>query len=576
MRRLISVIQQLSLAHSLTEVQEIVRRSARALADADGATFVLRDGDQCHYADEDAIAPLWKGHRFPMSACVSGWAMLHREAVVIGDIYADERVPHDAYRPTFVQSMAMIPIRMAAPIGAIGVYWAKKTKPSADQLELLQALADSTSIAIENVQLIDQLEARVVERTAALEEARAAHAAAQRELEERQRAEAALRKVEDQLRQTQKMEAVGQLAGGIAHDFNNLLSVILTYSAINLADLEADHPLRGDLLEIEKAGQRAAGLVRQILAFSRRQMLEPRVLELNQVVVGIEKMLRRVIGADIAFEVRLDPDAQPVLADPGQLEQVIMNLAVNARDAMPQGGKLTIETANTYLDGAYVASHLGVTPGPYVMLAVSDSGIGMDRETQARIFEPFFTTKERGRGTGLGLSTVYGIVKQSDGHIWVYSEPGRGTSFKVYLPARPDATDAVVAARPSIDRLTGSETILVVEDDAQVRSAARDVLLKGGYRVLLAANAEEALRATEAAVEPIHLLLTDMVMPDMSGVELARRLTERSSTLRILCMSGYTDEAAKRHGLIESGLAYIQKPLTPESLLTKVREVLNA
>ncbi|MCC6624314.1 MAG: response regulator [Deltaproteobacteria bacterium] len=560
---LIRVIQDLSLARSLAQVQAIVRRAARELTGADGATFILREGDQCFYADEDAIGPLWKGLRFPMSACVSGWSMQHRQALAIEDIYADPRIPQDAYRPTFVKSLAMTPIRMAEPIGAIGTYWATQYRPTERQLAELQALADSTSIALENVELIAQLEARIAERTAALAE--------------RERAEAALRRTEHQLRHAQKMEAVGRLAGGIAHDFNNLLSVILSYASVGASELPPGHVVRQDLEEIYQAGERAAALVRQILAFSRQQVIEPRVIQVNDVVSNIEKMLRRIVGADIDLEVRLDPDAPPTLADPGLVEQVLANLVVNARDAMPDGGRLTIETTRMTLDAGYVDVHFGVTPGEHVMLAVSDTGIGMDKELQARIFEPFFTTKEAGRGTGLGLSTVYGIVKQSGGHVWVYSEPGRGTTFKIYLPASQIRTLTRATARPAPASLQGSEVIALVEDDPQVRGAIRNILLKAGYRVREYADPVEAERALAAPGDaPVDLLLTDIVMPQSNGVELARRLRVARPEIRVLCMSGYTDEAALRHGLIDSGLAFLQKPITPERLLTKVREVLAA
>jgi two-component system cell cycle sensor histidine kinase/response regulator CckA len=562
--QLLEVIQQLSAARDLPTVQAIVRSAARALTGADGATFVLREGDQCFYADEDAIAPLWKGQRFPMSACISGWAMIHRRAAVIEDIYADARIPADAYRPTFVKSLAMVPIRTSDPIGAIGNYWATQRAPTPEEVRLLQALADSTSVALENVGLYQQLERRLTDLQAAL--GRAEH-----ELNERKRAEEQLRKTEGQLRQAQKMDAIGQLAGGIAHDFNNVLTVILGQSSLMLDDLKATDPLRPELEEVRRAGERAAGLTRQLLAFSRQQVLQLRVLDVNEVVRGMERMLARLLGAHVQLEVRLGAGVDTVLADAGQMEQVVMNLAINARDAMPRGGKLTIETRNMTMAG----EHVQMPPGEYVMLAVSDTGTGMDKETLARIFEPFFTTKEKGKGTGLGLSTVYGIVKQSGGHIWPYSEVGIGTTFKVFLP-RHTATVRREAPQPGpVTRLTGNETVLLVEDDDAVRAVTRGILRRAGYNVLEARNAGEAVLTCEQHPQRIHLLLTDVVMPQMSGAQLAHRLAQVRADMRVVCMSGYTDDAALRHGILDSEFAFVQKPLVPDVLLTKVRQVLD-
>ena len=574
--RLVAVVQELSRARTLEAVQEIVRHAARELTGADGATFVLREGDSCFYADEDAIAPLWKGLRFPMSSCVSGWAMLHREAAVIEDIYADPRVPADAYRPTFVRSMVMVPIRAREPLGAIGNYWAERRLPSDEEVRLLQALADSTSIALENVGLYRELEARIVERTTALEAAQLAEASARRELDERRRAEAALERTQEQLRHAQKMDAIGQLAGGIAHDFNNVLSVILGYCSIMAADLAPDTPLRADVEEIQRAGERAAALTTQLLAFSRQQLIAPKVHDLGDIVRSVERMLSRVIGEDVRVELRTGA-TRPVLVDAGQMEQVLLNLALNARDAMPCGGTLTIETEDVTLGGEYLATHHGVTPGEYVMLAVSDTGIGIEKDALGRIFEPFFTTKPPGRGTGLGLATVYGIVKQNGGHVWVYSEVGTGTTFKVYLPKhQPQPRDAAGAAAAPVTskRLTGTETILVVEDDEQVRAVATQILRRHGYRVLEARNAGEALLACEQSEGPIHLMLTDLVMPQMSGIQLARHVSRIRPEMRVVCMSGFTD-AALRHGVDDAAIVFVHKPLVPEILLGKLREVLD-
>jgi two-component system cell cycle sensor histidine kinase/response regulator CckA len=381
--------------------------------------------------------------------------------------------------------------------------------------------------------------------------------------------------LEQQLRQAQKMEAVGRLAGGIAHDFNNILTAITGYIDLLLEDLGATDPRREDAQEVRKAADRAAALTRQLLAFSRQQVMQPRVLDLNALVTELEKMLRRLLGEDIDLATRLDPALAAVKADPGQLEQVIMNLAVNARDAMPAGGKLTIETANTELDDAYAREHFPATPGRYVLLAVSDTGTGMTPEVQAHLFEPFFTTKERGKGTGLGLATVYGIVKQSGGFIWVYSEFGHGTTFKVYLPQVEEAAAPRASVAPAgLQR--GTETVLLAEDEAPVRAVARQVLERQGYKVLEAPSAEAALDLAQRYSGPIHVLLTDVVMPGLSGHDLAQRLAALRPEIRVIYMSGYSDDAITRHGLLEPGLAYVQKPFTPDVIARKVREVLDA
>ena len=378
-----------------------------------------------------------------------------------------------------------------------------------------------------------------------------------------------------QLIQAQKMEAVGRLAGGVAHDFNNLLTIINGYAALLSEETSTEDPRRARLKEILMAGERAASLTRQLLAFSRRQVLEPRVLNLNSVLADVAKMLRRLIGEDVELVSTLKPDLGRVKVDPGQIEQVIMNLAVNARDAMPQGGKLFIETSNVEIDANYARRHSPMMPGKYVMVAVSDTGCGMDLETQAHAFEPFFTTKEKGHGTGLGLATVYGIVKQSGGFIWVYSAPGHGSTFKIYLPFIEEALPTAEPAEAPAELAKGSETVLVVEDERGVRSLVCEALASHGYKVLEAAGAASALEISERYTEPIHLLLTDVVMPQTGGKELAKGFSTLHPETKVLYMSGYTDDAIVRHGILEGGTSFLQKPFQPKALLLKIREVLK-
>ncbi|MBP3954813.1 PAS domain S-box protein [Gemmata sp. G18] len=381
--------------------------------------------------------------------------------------------------------------------------------------------------------------------------------------------------LEEQFRQAQKMEAFGQLAGGVAHDFNNLLTIINGYSDIVLGGLPPGDPNRGLVTEIHRAGERSAGLTRQLLAFSRKQVLAPKVLDLNAVVGDTASMLRRVIGEDVKLSTTTASGLWPVKADPGQVEQILLNLAVNARDAMPTGGKLTIETGNVELDETYAASHPDARPGPHVLLAVSDTGCGMTPEVRAKIFEPFFTTKGPGKGTGLGLATVYGIVKQSGGHVDVYSEVGVGTTFKVYLP-RTEPTGGGAKSHSALRALPrGTETVLVVEDDAAVRALTRHILQSAGYAVLEAAGGDEALRVAADHAGRIDLLVTDVVMPGLGGRAAAERLAERHPGLRVLFVSGYTDDAVVRHGVLHESVNFLQKPFTPAALAWKVREVLD-
>jgi len=384
------------------------------------------------------------------------------------------------------------------------------------------------------------------------------------------------RRLEAQLRLSQKMEAVGQLAGGVAHDFNNLLTAILGYCNLMLDDVSKEDPLRNDLEEIRSAGERAAGLTRQLLAFSRRQMLQPQGVDVNVLVQQMEKLLRRLLSEGVELVTSYAPDLRSITVDPASIEQILVNLAVNARDAMPAGGRLSIETMNVELDAVYADTHVTVVPGKYVMLAVSDTGAGMDAATRARVFEPFFTTKEQGKGTGLGLATVYGIVKQSGGYIWVYSEPGHGTVFKIYFPPAETATTTASAeTKADLHHARGLETVLLVEDEDAVRALAREVLRRQGYVVIEAHHGLDALRLAERHTDDIHLMITDVVMPHMSGRELAERLSAARPRMKVLFMSGYTDHVAMSRA-VTPGSWFLQKPFTPDVFAKKVRQVLDA
>ena len=429
----------------------------------------------------------------------------------------------------------------------------------------------------------DRMESEIFRRAQELQEANRELRELKGELEERvrertadlERTLEALQRSEDQLRQAQKLEALGRLAGGIAHDFNNLLTAILGYGSLVRGRLGPDSPSMRDLEEILRAADRAARLTRQLLAFSRQQVLEPRVLDLNAVVTDLDRMLRRLIGEDIDLVTAPAEGLGRIKADPGQLEQVLLNLIVNSRDAMPGGGKLTIETADVDLDEGPARARADVAPGHYVMLAVSDTGCGMSPEVRARMFEPFFTTREMGRGTGLGLSTVHGIVKQSDGHIEVYSEPGRGTTIKIYFPRAEEPLEVLERPSPAATRIEGTETILLVEDEEMIRRMLTQSLELLGYAVIEACDGSEAIAACEWRDRPVDLLITDVIMPLMNGPELVQRIAAIRPDLRVLFMSGYTDRALIHQGLRRSGTAFLQKPFTPEALARKIREILD-
>jgi two-component system, cell cycle sensor histidine kinase and response regulator CckA len=380
------------------------------------------------------------------------------------------------------------------------------------------------------------------------------------------------RRLEEQLHHSLKMEAVGRLAGGVAHDFNNLLMIINGYSQMLLGEMAVGDPARSDLEEVVKAAERAADLTKQLLAFSRRQIVQPELLDLNSLVRNLERMLKRVIGEDIELVTRLDANLNSVVADPGQIEQVVLNLTVNARDAMPLGGKLIVETANVHLDEEYVRSHLTPAAGDYVVLAVVDNGVGIDPETRSHLFEPFFTTKERGKGTGLGLSTSYGIIKQNGGDIWVFSEPGKGTTFKIYLPVASHVP-AAPRQRPEATVLFGDETLLLVEDDAGVRAILEEILRRHGYEVLSCESPSDALEICASHRETIHLLVTDIMMPGMNGRQLSERVLDLRPGIQVLYVSGYADSTQQE--VSDPAMDYLQKPFRPEALALKVRELLS-
>jgi signal transduction histidine kinase/CheY-like chemotaxis protein len=435
-----------------------------------------------------------------------------------------------------------------------------------------KALVAELGLQYDLEQYRDHLESVVKERTSDLMDA---IQKLKEEIAERQKAEVERQRLQTQLLQAQKMESVGRLAGGVAHDFNNILTAILSYSELSLMRIPENDPLREYLESIRTASEKAAGLTHQLLAFSRRQVLEMKVVDLNRVVTGMADMLKRMIGEDVLLELKTDASASTIRADQGQIEQVLMNLAVNARDAMPTGGHLLIETADAALEAAFLKAQEVADPGAYVTLVVADSGAGISTEVRERIFEPFFTTKELGRGTGLGLATVYGIVKQHGGHITVDSEPGRGTAFRVFLP-RATGPGPQQAAEPGGPLPKGSETLLVAEDDRDVRELISKVLTPLGYRVLATASGDEAITTSDSFDGPIDLLLTDVVMPGMNGRQLAEVMRIRRPGIKVLLMSGYTQDALSLQGMLEPGVALIHKPLRPGTLARYLRKVLES
>ena len=550
--RLASLAQEFGVARDLKEIYHALHNFALASTPCSNIcisciehgfrtpVYGCCDGQEI---DLSGVAPIKLGEDSPQ-----GRALAANTVVILNDFqkaYEGRklvRVAFDVY-PRVPHSALIAPMSvMGRVIGSVEIQAIEREAFNQEHTAAMRMAANLAAVAIENVRLFERE-----------------------------------RKHEEQLRQSQKMEAVGRLAGGVAHDFNNLLTAILGYSQLMQARLDQSSPLHREGEEIQKAGQRAASLTRQLLAFSRKQVLQPKVLDLNTVVTDIDKMLARLIGEDIEMIAFPDPKLGRVKADPGQIEQVIMNLAINARDAMPQGGKLIIQTSNVSLEDSYTSKRsLNLKPGPYVMLAVTDTGYGIDQKILPHIFEPFFTTKEQGKGTGLGLSTVYGIVNQSGGDIWVETDTGRGTTFKIYLPRVDNPAEEQQASEQRESLFSVSETVLLVEDEDVVRNLVREILKMNGYNVLQAANGREALPICEQHVGPIHLMLTDVVMPQMGGRELAERVASLRPEMKVLFMSGYTDDAIVHYGVLDSGVAFIQKPFTPDSLARKVRDMLDS
>src|SRR5438445_3228125 len=552
LERLLETSRELTKIQPLESLLAKIAEACGHLLDSDSVGIRIREEDDLvlagGYGDAREAMPT---PRLKIGESLSGTVAATGEPMIVSDPACDPRMTpahREAYRRGGYKAFLAVPLILGPQVlGVLSVRTRRERGCSLEALALAIAFAAQADIAIENSRL---------------------YQATQRAYEE-------LSETQEQLTQARKMEAVGRLAGGIAHDFNNLLTVMIGRSQLLLRRLGAQDPVRADIELMEQTADRAADLTRQLLAFSRKQVLQPAVLDLSAVVANMAEMLRRLIGEDIALVTALDPALGHVKADPGQIEQIVMNLAANARDAMSKGGRLTLETANAELDAAYARRHVDVHPGPHVMLAVSDTGVGMTPETQAHIFEPFFTTKGPGHGTGLGLATVYGIVKQSDGHIWVYSEAGRGTTFKIYLPRVEEAVDPSVARPRLPEPARGHETILLVEDEPAVRDLARDVLRAHGYTVLEARHGREALLISERHSGPIHLMLTDVVMPEMSGRELASRLASLRPTMPVIYMSGYTDAAVVHHGVLDPGTTFLQTPFTPDALARTMRQVLD-
>jgi two-component system, cell cycle sensor histidine kinase and response regulator CckA len=546
----------LDVGHEVSRIQPVgslLERIARTCGDllhTDSVGIRLMDGDELAVAYASGGAKdVMATRRLKIGESLSGLVAVTGQPLLLTDVARDPRLlpAHRAAMERLgYRALLAVPIKMAERVaGVLSVQTRRHDGFSPEDLQIVTAFADQVGIALNNTRLYDEVQ----------------HAYQQ------------LERTQDQLLQSQKMDAIGRLAGGVAHDFNNLLMVITGQSHVLLRQL-GPGPMHDGLERISQTADRAADLTRQLLAFSRNQVLQPKILHVNTVVGDVTPMLQRVIGEDVELRTVFGDGLANVKADASQIQQVVMNLVANARDAMPQGGRLTIETADVVLDVPYVRQHVEVTAGRYVLLAVSDTGIGMDAETRRRLFEPFYTTKELGKGTGLGLAIVYGIVKQSGGHIWVYSEPGRGTTFKIYLPAVTEDVDSVPDAAPA-ESPRGSETVLLVEDESEVRQVVRWILENHGYTVLEATGPGDALEIATRHTGALDLLLTDVVMPQMSGRVLADLLTPERPKMAVLFMSGYTANAVVQHWVLDPSKAYLQKPFAPDALACAIRHALD-
>ena len=552
LQSLVEISGELSRMQAIDSLLGRVADACGRLVNTDWVGFRLVEGDELVVAGtletglHLSLKPRIKiGESLAGTVAATGRPLMLRDPANHPDVIPEHAA---AVRRLGQRGLLVVPAKIGdRVVGVLSFLTRREDGFSVEDMAIATAFASHAAIALENSRL----------------------------LHESRRAYDELAQTQGQLEQAQKMDAIGRLAGGVAHDFNNLLTVILGRTDMLLHPLKAEDPMRRGIELIQRTAGRAADLTRQLLAFSRKQVLEATVLDLSAVTTDMKYMLARLIGEDIALVTTQGSELGRVKADRGQIEQVVMNLAVNARDAMPQGGHLIIETENVDLDAEYVRRHVGARPGPHVMLAVSDSGVGIPREIQRHIFEPFFTTKEQGKGTGLGLATVYGIVKQSGGYIECDSEPGRGTAFRIYLPRVDVAAPAVERSARPVEAAGGTETILLVEDEEGVRELARDILRASGYTVIEARNGAEALLLSERHQGPLDLLLTDVVMPRMSGRELAERLAPLRPDLSVLYMSGYTDDAVIRHGVLGAGTAFLQKPFTPGALIARVRETLD-